>query len=34
VHGDVTFGRDVKCVGRVVVEGVEHVPDGTVLEGS
>lgn len=34
VHGDVTFGRDVKCVGRVVVEGVEHVPDGTVLEGA
>jgi UTP--glucose-1-phosphate uridylyltransferase len=33
VRGDVTFGRDVRCVGHVLVEGVEHVPDGTVLEG-
>ena len=33
VRGDVTFGRDVRCVGDVVVEGVDHVPDGTVLTG-
>ena len=33
VRGDVTFGRDVVCVGDVVVEGVSHVPDGTRLEG-
>jgi UTP--glucose-1-phosphate uridylyltransferase len=31
VRGDVTFGRDVRCVGDVVVEGVEHVPDGAIL---
>lgn len=32
VCGDVSFGRDVRCVGSVVVKGVDHVPDGTVLE--
>ncbi|EWT07153.1 UTP--glucose-1-phosphate uridylyltransferase [Intrasporangium chromatireducens Q5-1] len=31
VRGDVTFGRDVRCVGDVRVEGVDQVPDGTVL---
>ncbi len=31
VRGDVTFGRDVRCVGDVVVEGVARVPDGAVL---
>jgi UTP--glucose-1-phosphate uridylyltransferase len=33
VRGDVTFGRDVVVRGEVVVEGVERVPDGAVLEG-
>jgi UTP--glucose-1-phosphate uridylyltransferase len=33
VRGDVTFGRDVVCVGDVVVEGVATVPDGTYLVG-
>ncbi|HET7397823.1 MAG TPA: UTP--glucose-1-phosphate uridylyltransferase [Intrasporangium sp.] len=33
VPGDVTFGADVTCVGDVVVEGVERVPDGAVLTG-
>jgi UTP--glucose-1-phosphate uridylyltransferase len=33
VRGDVTFGRDVVVRGEVVVEGVERVEDGTVLEG-
>ena len=33
VVGDVRFGRDVVCRGTVVVEGVERVGDGTVLEG-
>ncbi len=31
VIGDVTFGRDVTCIGDVVVEGVSQVPDGAVL---
>ena len=31
VRGDVTFGRDVRCIGDVRVEGVDQVPDGTVL---
>ena len=33
VVGDVTFGADVVVRGEVTVEGVETVPDGTVLEG-
>jgi UTP--glucose-1-phosphate uridylyltransferase len=33
VRGDVTFGRDVVCVGDVVVEGVDQVPDGARLGG-
>jgi UTP--glucose-1-phosphate uridylyltransferase len=33
VVGDVTFGADVVVRGDVVVEGVERVEDGTVLEG-
>jgi UTP--glucose-1-phosphate uridylyltransferase len=33
VRGDVTFGRDVVCVGNVVVDGVDHVPDGAQLVG-
>jgi UTP--glucose-1-phosphate uridylyltransferase len=33
VRGDVTFGRDVVVRGEVVVEGVERVDDGSVLEG-
>ncbi|MDN5789841.1 MAG: UTP--glucose-1-phosphate uridylyltransferase [Micrococcales bacterium] len=33
VVGDVTFGRDVRCVGDVLVEGVSEVPDGAVLRG-
>jgi UTP--glucose-1-phosphate uridylyltransferase len=33
VAGDVTFGTDVVVRGDVVVEGVERVDDGTVLEG-
>jgi UTP--glucose-1-phosphate uridylyltransferase len=33
VVGDVTFGRDVVCRGTVVVEGVDRVEDGSLLEG-
>jgi len=33
VVGDVTFGRGVVCRGSVVVEGVDRVEDGAVLEG-
>jgi UTP--glucose-1-phosphate uridylyltransferase len=33
VVGDVTFGAGVVVRGEVTVEGVEAVPDGTVLEG-
>jgi UTP--glucose-1-phosphate uridylyltransferase len=33
VIGDVTFGADVVVRGEVTVEGVDAVPDGTVLEG-
>jgi UTP--glucose-1-phosphate uridylyltransferase len=33
VVGDVTFGEGVVCRGSVVVEGVERVEDGAVLEG-
>ena len=33
VVGDVTFGADVVVRGDVTVEGVDAVPDGTVLEG-
>ena len=33
VVGDVTFGADVVVRGEVTVEGVDAVPDGTVLEG-
>lgn len=33
VPGDVTFGADVTCVGDVVVEGTDPVPDGAVLAG-
>jgi UTP--glucose-1-phosphate uridylyltransferase len=33
VRGDVTFGEGVVCVGDVVVEGVDRVPDGAQLGG-
>jgi UTP--glucose-1-phosphate uridylyltransferase len=33
VRGDVVFGREVVVRGDVVVEGVDRVDDGTVLEG-
>jgi UTP--glucose-1-phosphate uridylyltransferase len=33
VVGEVTFGADVVVKGEVTVEGVDVVPDGTVLEG-
>lgn len=33
VVGDVTFGRDVRCVGDVVIDGISDVPDGAVLSG-
>lgn len=33
VRGDVTFGRDVTCVGDVLVEGVDRVVDGSHLMG-
>ncbi|MGN6751416.1 MAG: UTP--glucose-1-phosphate uridylyltransferase [Intrasporangium sp.] len=31
VRGDVTFGRDVRCVGKVLVDGPDQVPDGAVI---
>ena len=36
VHGDVTFGGDIRCVGDVVVEADEPqtIPDGTNLQPS
>lgn len=36
VHGDVTFGGDIRCVGDVVLEAAEpqKIPDGTTLQPS